>query len=115
MSSKVSTQALIFCRDFSEFFRVLSIGEELDTVLFKKRNFRGEGAGLFVLLRQVSGCDLAGFNVRLVESIDTNDRAGYGGCNFPTEEIPAQAIEIPDRNSNYPVAAAPHRAEFGVC
>src|SRR5438034_10443807 len=101
MSSQISPQALVLCRDFPKFLRVFCIGEELDAVLFKHRDFRWQSPGLFILLRQLPGFEFAGFNVRLVERIDANNRAGYGDRNFPTAEFLAQIVDVRDRNSNY--------------
>ncbi len=47
------------------------------------------------------GLDFAGFHVRLVERVDTNDRAGHGRGDFPAEKLLAERVHVRKSNSNH--------------
>ncbi len=90
------------------------IGEELDAVVFEDRLLRGQGAGLLVFRGQVAGRDLAGFNIGLVEGVDADDGAGYGGGDFPAEEFLAQIVNVAERNADNGMPGLLQRRNFGV-
>src|SRR5437763_414362 len=73
---------------------VAVIGEQLDSVFFKDRFFFRQASGLFILTGQLARDNLAGFDVWLIEGIDANDGTGYGGGDFPAEELLANVINV---------------------
>src|SRR6266480_2408634 len=65
---------------------ILRIREKLDALLLEERRFRWKTPRRFVLARQFFGFDLAGFDVRLIEGVDPDDRTGDGRGDFPRSE-----------------------------
>ena len=67
--------------------RIALVGVERDAVLLEDRRFRAERAGFLIGVGQLARCDLARFDVRLVERIDADDRSGDRGCDLEAEEF----------------------------
>src|SRR5207302_4530419 len=63
------------------------IGEEGDAVGAEYRRLRRQGAAFVDRVGEVARRDLARLDVRLIERIDAEDRAGNRGRHFPTEEL----------------------------
>ena len=70
---------------------ILFVGEELDAGIFKDRLLRRERTSLFVFRSQIPRRDLAGFDVGLVEGVNSDDRASHGSGNLPSEKFRAQS------------------------
>ena len=69
-----------------------SVGKQLDAVALEERRLRRERAGLLVFVGQRARGDLAGFDVRLVERVDAEDRARNRRRNLPAEELGRQVV-----------------------
>ena len=61
---------------------------------------RGKRTLLFVLGRQVLGCDFCRFHIRLIERVDADDRTCHCRRNLPAEEFLAEIINIRDGNAH---------------
>src|SRR5437868_4198193 len=96
MNAKVIFQRVLV----SQRAGILRIGEQLNSVLFENRFFRGKRAGLFVFAGQLFSFDFAGLNVRLIKSIDADDRPGHGSSNFPAEELLTDIVSVRHCNAN---------------
>ena len=59
-------------------------------------------------------CDLAGFDVGLIEGVDADDRARDGGRNLPAEEFLPQVVDVGDGDPNDRVPGFFERRDFGV-
>src|SRR5215472_2022031 len=73
---------------------ILLVGEEPDAVAFEKWRFERKGAGPFVLLRKLASFDFASFDVRLIESVDTDHGARDCGGNLPAEKFLADVVDF---------------------
>src|SRR6266568_4012386 len=89
MGFQITQQRGVCTNRFLERISIFFIGEQLDSILFIDRRLGRKRALLLVLGSQLAGCDLAGFNVWLIEGIDSDNRAGDGGGNSPTETFTA--------------------------
>src|SRR6267154_5244852 len=87
-------------QDFGERFAALQsvgiswIGVELHAVAFEKRLFSGQLAVGFIFAGQFTSGDFAGFDVRLVEGVDADDRTGHGCRDLPAEKLFADGVRI---------------------
>src|SRR2546423_13823953 len=79
---------------------ILLIREKLDALLLEERRFRWKTPRRFVLARQFFGFDLAGFDVRLIEGVDPDDRTGDGRGDFPPEEFLPEIVSIWQRDAH---------------
>src|SRR6266699_5817435 len=79
-------------------FRVPRVRVELHAVAFEKGLLFWQLALCFILACEFPRFDLAGFYVRLVESIDADDRSSHGGRNFPAEELFTNRIRLLNRD-----------------
>src|ERR1700722_3054757 len=93
---------------------ILGVGEKFDAIAFKERRLGGKRAGLFVLVGQLAGLDLAGFDVRLVEGVYADDRAGDRNRNLPAEELLAQIVFIGDGNAHHRLSGLFQRVDIRV-
>ncbi len=66
---------------------VARIGEQFDPVAFEEGARLGQRPSLLVGLGQVAGLDLGRFDIRLIEGVDADDRAGDCGGHFPPEKL----------------------------
>src|SRR5260370_10526099 len=90
----------------SKLFEILCVAlvsEQLDAILLKEWRLRWKLARLFVF-----GCELpcrhfGGFNVRLIERADADDRSGDGGGDFPAVKFLAHVVTIAHSNSDHPL------------
>src|ERR1700675_1629795 len=73
---------------------VLLVRVELHALVGEDGSFRGKRAVLFVLGGEFPSGDLAGFDVRLVERIDADDRTSDGGSDFPAQHFLAQLVNV---------------------
>src|SRR5712671_3125683 len=80
------------------------IGVELHAVAFEKRLFSGQLAVGFIFAGQFARGDFAGFDVRLVEGVDADDRTGHGRRDLPAEKFFADGIGILHGDAHYRVA-----------
>src|SRR5262249_19892888 len=67
-------------------------GEELHALAFEERRLGWKPAGLLVLARERLRRDLAGLNVRLIERVDAEHRAGDGRRDLPSHELFAEVV-----------------------
>src|SRR5579863_8291126 len=93
---------------------VLLVRVELQALVSEDGSFRGKRAVLFVLGGELARGDLAGFNVRLVERIDADDRTSDGGSDFPAQHFLAQLINVRHGDANYRLARLLERRYGGV-
>src|SRR5215469_5407177 len=77
MRLQISRQRFVRARSLRQLRSILVVGEELHTFVLDNRLFGGQGACFFVLGRQVPRGYFAGFYVRLIEGVNSNDRTGY--------------------------------------
>src|SRR5579862_973834 len=73
---------------------VFRVGKELGFPGRKERRFGGKATVGFVFTGKFARFDFAGFDVGLVESVDPDDGAGYGGGNFPAEKFLAKGVGV---------------------
>src|SRR5215831_3588868 len=90
------------------------IGKELDPVFFQERRFSGKRTGLLVSFRELARNYLAGFHIRLVEGIDSNDRSCDSGRNLPAEKLLAQIIDISHVNAHDWLTGFTQRVDAGI-
>src|SRR5215472_155758 len=55
----------------------------------------------FILTGKLSRLHLARLNVRLIESVDSNDRARNRSCNFPAEEFLPERVNIVNTDAHH--------------
>src|SRR6267154_4943677 len=79
--SKVANERIAI----SERLCILGISEQLNTVLLEKRLLCRQRTALLVFTGQFASLDFAGFDVGLIECVDTDDRTRYGGGDLPAE------------------------------
>ena len=77
-----------------QFRRILLVGEQLHATVFKHRLFGRQGTGFLIFGSEVTGGDLTGFHIRLIEWIDADDRSRHSGGDLPTEELLTQIVNI---------------------
>src|SRR5258708_5531327 len=80
---------------------VLGVGVKLNTVVLENRILSRKGTGLFVFAGQLTGLDLAGFDVGLIERVDADNRTNHGGRDLPPEEFLTKIVGVVYRNSNH--------------
>src|SRR5580698_613803 len=101
-------------RGLREFGGIDFVGEEFKTLFFNNRFFGRKRAFAFVLRGEFLGYDLARLDVRLIKSIDSDNRACDGSRNLPAEEFLPQAISIGHRDSNYRLPGFFQRGDLGI-
>ena len=79
----------------------LIIGKQLDAVVFEERRLGRQRSRLLVFFSEFSRLDLAGFDVRLIEWIDADDRSGHSGGEFPTKEFLPEVVDVGNGNRDY--------------
>src|SRR5436190_2974608 len=94
--------------------RILCVGEELDPILFEDRLFGGKRSRFLILIGQFAGFNLAGFDVRLVKSVDADDRAGNSSSNFPAEEFLAEIVGILNSDTHSWLPGLLERSHLGI-
>src|SRR5262249_23929915 len=94
--------------------RVAIIGEKLDATVLKNRSFGRKLSGLFVIGRQLSCYNLGGFNVRLVERVDRDNRSRDGRCDLPAEEFLADIVDVRHIDSDYRLSSFAQGIDLGV-
>ena len=97
---QISTKCAVISGPVCQRGGVLLVGEQSNPVFFQDRRLGGQGAGRFVGRRQFARCDFAGLDVRLIEGVDAQQRAGDRGGDFPAEEFLAKVIAVGNRNPN---------------
>src|SRR5258707_15576747 len=80
---------------------VLVVSKQFCIFRNKKWRFWRKTPCRFILTGEFFGLDFAGFHVRLVERVDTNDRTGHGRGDFPAEKLLAQRVHVRKSNSNH--------------
>ena len=74
----------------AQFLGVALVGVEAEAFGGEERELGRQRAVALDLVGQRAGFDLARFDVRLVERVDAEDRAGDGGGDLPAEELAPQ-------------------------
>src|SRR6185312_9855620 len=74
--------------------RIALVSKELYAAIIEERRFFRQLAGFLILFSQLTGDDLAGFNVRLIEGVDFQNRSRYCRGNLPAEEFLPQIVSI---------------------
>ena len=69
-------------------------------VAFEQRYLSRKRAGFLVFFGQLSGRDLAGLHVRLIERIDADDRTRDGCGHFPAEKFLTQIVNVTECDSH---------------
>src|SRR5579859_63239 len=69
------------------------IGVEFAAIAVEKRRFRGKLAARFVFASQLARFHLTCFNIRLIEGVDADERAGHRSSDFPAEELLAEVVD----------------------
>src|SRR5262249_46773804 len=82
------------------------VSEQLDSCLLEYWLFVGKRAGFLVLTRELSSLNFAGLDIRLVECINSDDRAGNGRRNLPAKELLAKIVSVAYRNSDDGMASS---------
>ena len=77
-----------------EGFRIPRVRVQLDTFGLEERRLSRQLPRRFVFARELAGRDFAGFNIRLVERIDTDDGTGDGCGNLLAEKFFADCVWI---------------------
>src|ERR1051326_570518 len=101
VSAQISAQRFITAGSFCQGIGIFRIGEQFDGTVCHYWVFRRQRASLLVRRSQVASHDFAGFNIRLVEGVDTDNCASYGSCNFPAEKFLTQIVDIIECNPYY--------------
>ena len=83
---------------------IFVIGKEFGVLRSEKRRLRRQTPRGFVLTRQLFRFDFAGFNVWLVECVDSDNRARNSGGNFPAEKFLAECVHVWQRYANHWIA-----------
>src|ERR1700674_5273761 len=93
---------------------ILFIREKFDALLLEERRFRWKASGRFVLAREFLGFDFAGFDVRLIESVDPDDRTSDGCGDFPTEKFLPEIVSIWQRDAHDGMPGLFERGNRGI-
>ena len=83
----------------AELGRVARIGIEGQAVLAEHRRLLGQAMRLLVFVGQRARLVLARLDIRLIERVDADDRAGHGGGDLPAEEFLADMPDILDADA----------------
>src|SRR5438067_9298970 len=67
--------------------RILRIGEQLDSVLLEDRLLCRKRAGFFEFPGEFASLKFAGLDIRLVECVNADDRAGNRSRDLPAEKF----------------------------
>src|SRR5262249_34045494 len=92
MSLEVGGESRLIAHVTLQRVGVLLIGEELHALAFEERRLGWKPAGLLVLARERLRRDLAGLNVRLIERVDAEHRAGDSRRDLPSHELFAEVV-----------------------
>src|SRR4029077_13789833 len=76
--------------------RICRVGEKLDAAVHTERPLRGQLAGRLEGGRELARLQLARLDIRLIEMVDANERAGNGGGEFPAEEFLTELVAVGD-------------------
>src|SRR3984957_20539713 len=87
MSFQISCQRPVGTHSCRQPCSIFFVREKLDPLFLTHRLFRGQGAGLFELRCQSLRCNLAGFDIGLIECVDADDGTGDGSGNLPAEKF----------------------------
>src|SRR5262249_24781881 len=79
---------------------VLLVSEKFHSSGLEEREFGWQRAGRFMFSGEFGGLDFAGFDIRLIEGIDADDRTGNRSCNFPAEKFLADGVRVRHRDAN---------------
>src|SRR6266704_1311030 len=79
---------------------ILFVSEKFDATCLEKRHFRWKAPGRFILAGKLARFELAGFDGRLIERIDADNRTGDGRGDFPAEEFLAEIVGIRQRDAH---------------
>src|SRR5439155_5373328 len=89
MRLEISVQRT-FARSFIKSCGVSLVSEQLDAIALENRSLRRQRSVFFIFAGQLARREFAGFNVRLIEWIDADDRTGDSGGDFPTKKFLAE-------------------------
>ena len=95
MRLEISVQRT-FARSFIKSCGVSLISEQLDAIALENRSLRRQRSVFFIFAGQLARREFAGFNVRLIEWIDADDRTGDSGRDFPTKKFLAEIVNVVD-------------------
>src|SRR5215475_6401540 len=76
------------------------VRKELGVFGGQERRLGWQPVGGLVFASEFPSFDLAGFDVRLVERVDTNDGAGDGRGDFPSEKFLAEGVGVWQRDAD---------------
>src|SRR5205823_3591291 len=98
-----------FARSFIKSLVVFLISEQLNAIALENRSLRRQRSALFIFAGQLARRDFAGFDVRLIEWIDADDRTGDRGRDFPTKKFLAKIVNVLDCDAHDRLAGALNR------
>ena len=87
------------------------VSEQRNLPLGEEGSLGGQRSGALVIGRQLARRDLAGLDVRLVERVDPEDRAGHRHGDFPAEELLSQVVFVVQIEADHRVAGPRQRLE----
>src|SRR5215470_2323611 len=114
MRFEIRDKRFFKARTLGEFGGVLIVGEKLDPLVVEDWFFGREGAVLLVFAGQIARDDLARFDVRLIKSVNSDDRARYGGCDLPAEKLLTEIVSVLQRDANDRVTGLFQRGDFCI-
>ena len=94
-----------------EFARVARVRIEREAVFAEYRRFRWQALRFGIDFHHCARLQLARFDVRLIERIDRQDRAGDGDGDLPAEKLPAKAPHVLDANARNRMSRAFERRD----
>src|SRR5690349_24601155 len=114
MGAHIRSERLLFARSDGQLARVFFVGKELDALVFQNRRLRRERSRFFILLRKFARLDLAGFDIGLVEAVDSDYRSGNRGGNLPAEELLADVVLVEHLDAHDGESSLLERVDLGV-
>src|SRR2546429_5776347 len=79
---------------------VFLVGKKLNTAGLKERHFERQLALTLVFGGELARFHLAGFDVRLIERVDSDDGAGDGRGDLPAEKFLREAVDLFDADAH---------------
>ena len=73
MRPQIPDKRLVIAGRVAQFRGVLLVSKKLDSFVVEDGLFRGKGTSLFVFRSQIARDHFAGFDIRLIECIDTDN------------------------------------------
>src|SRR5215471_5092432 len=80
--------------------RIPFVGKKFNPGRFEERHFGRKMTSSFVLAREFTSFDFAGFDVGLIEGVDANDRTGDGRSDFPAKKFLSDGVRVRKSDSN---------------